>query len=116
VTLALSTRQRQAPQPFRSTAIFELFGSAFMTARQHSNQQVTDHPTNREPAHKSKRGAANTGFHSSAEDEPGSDRDGESSQRFVPDELVQMPPSRATPIHGPHRRIDATRRVRKHVV
>ncbi len=68
---------------------FGLFCSAFVTVHQHSGQQVTDHPTKREAANKSKRGAANTGARSSAEDESGGDRDGESRERFVPDELLQ---------------------------
>jgi hypothetical protein len=85
-----------------------------VTAHQHFDQQVTDRPPNRESAHKTKRGAANTGARCSAEDESGSDRDGESGERFVPDELVQMP-SPARPIHGFRGRSDATRCVRKHV-
>ena len=72
------------------TAILEIFCSAFITAHQHSDQQVTDRPTNRDLAHISKRGAANTGARSSAEDESGCHCDGESGERFVPDELLHI--------------------------
>jgi len=96
----------------------ELFCSAFITAHQHSDQQVADRATNREPAYNTKRGAANTSARSSPDDESSSDCDGESGERFVPDELLQMPSSSPRrPVHGRlHRRSDATRRLRRHVV
>ena len=55
-----------------------------MTAHQHSGEQVTDRSTDRDPGHITNRGAANTGVRSSAEDESGSHRDGERSERLVP--------------------------------
>lgn len=98
------------------TAIFELFCPAYIAARQHSDQQVTDHPTNGEPANESQCRAAGTGARSSADDESGSDCYGESGERFVPDELLQMPSSPVPLVRRLHRRIAGARRVRKHGV
>ena len=112
------TRRAAVPWFFRSAAIFERFCSTFVTARQNSSQQVADRPTNGEPANQGKPGAAGTGVRSSAKDESGSDCDGESGERFVPDELVQMPsaPAPAPLVRGLHRRITGARGVRKHGV
>jgi hypothetical protein len=108
--------QGPAQRPLSSTGLFELFCSVFMPAHQHSDQQVADRPTNREAAGKTKRSAANTGARSSSDNESGSGCDGESGERFVSDELLQMPSSPGRPVRGLLRRIDATGSLRKHLV
>ena len=85
---------------------------AFMAARQHFGQQIGHRPAKRQPAHKTKRAAAGTGARSSAQNESGSDCDGENGERFVPDEFVQIP---APPVRGLPGRIDATGCLRRHV-